>query len=320
MQLLRFFVHRGFHAIKAVTTSPIFNVAMFSAFWALQLFSAKLGFLAGVKVLPFQIIAILTALGCLLVLIFPRSGAKFSALFKERPKLFWQLFFANGIQAGLGTLLSMIGIALTAAINAGFLVKLATVTTILFAWLILNERISRLKIGALISMLGGAYLLTTKGQALLPKVGDACILGACVCWSLGNILVKKTLSTGSVAADAITLQKPLAGLLVFLSVLGASLVKPDWFEILGGFNLEMRLLPYALISGLCLGITWIYLYRTLEVSSASYMTLMSMMTPVIISLLAILFLDERLIPIQITGAGIIVFSGILVAASDIVHP
>ena len=259
-----------------------------------------------------------------MVLILPRAGKYFKTLYKERPKLFWQLFLANGIQAGLGTFLSMIGIAMTEAINAGFLVKLATVTTIFFAWIILHERISLLKIGAVVSMLSGAYLLTTKGQALLPNIGDAYILGACVCWSLGNILVKKTLLTGSVVADVITLQKPLAGLLVFLSLLGVSLLKPDWFgglvQILGGIRLNIHLLPYALTSGLRLGITWIYLYRTLEASSASYMTLMSMMTPVIVSLLAILFLGERLVLPQIIGAGIILISGILVAASDIVHP
>ena len=151
---------------------------MFSAFWAFQIFVAKLGFIAGAMVLPFQVVMVVTAMVTLAVLILPRSGPALGKLFKHHPDIFWRIFLANGIQAGLGTCLSIIGIALTDAINAGFLVKLATVTTILFAWLILKENLSGLKIAVVFVMLFGAYLLTTKGQSLLPRVGDLFILAS----------------------------------------------------------------------------------------------------------------------------------------------
>jgi drug/metabolite transporter (DMT)-like permease len=195
---------------------------MFSAFWALQIFIAKLGFIAGAIVLPFQIVLVTSAMVTLAFLILPRSGSELVNLYKHRPGIFWKLFLANAIQAGLGTSLSIIGIALTDAINAGFLVKIATVTTILFAWLILKENLSRRKVFIVIAMLLGAYLLTTAGQRILPRVGDLFILAACVCWSLGNVLVRKILKTHTVRADVVTMQYPISCLPVFAWVIGLS--------------------------------------------------------------------------------------------------
>ncbi len=308
---------------NSLITSPLFNVLMFSAFWAVQIFVAKLGFLAGAMILPFQIVLILTATATLALLLLPKSGQKLGQLFKYRPDLFWKLFLANGIQAGLGTSLSIVGIALTDAINAGFLVKLATVTTIFFAWILLKEKLSGLKVAVVIMMLLGAYLLTTKGQSILPRVGDFFIIGACVCWSLGNVMVRKFMKSQTVNADVVTMQKPVAGLPVFLTLIAVSVFFPDLLgnldELLKCCSFPPIFIPYAIGSGICLAMAWIYLYRTLHIATASYMTLMSMVTPIIVSALALIFLDERLILIQIVGAGLIVLSGMAIYFSDIAY-
>jgi uncharacterized membrane protein len=64
---------------------------------------------------------------------------------------------------------------------------------------------------------------------------------------------------------------------------------------------------------------WIFVYRTLKVSTASYLTMMSMLTPVIVSLLAIVFLGESLVWIQVIGAGLIILSGIVTFFSDMAY-
>jgi drug/metabolite transporter (DMT)-like permease len=64
---------------------------------------------------------------------------------------------------------------------------------------------------------------------------------------------------------------------------------------------------------------WIYLYRTLDVATASYMTLMSMATPIIVSALALAILDERLVWVQIVGGGMIILSGVAIYFSDIAY-
>jgi drug/metabolite transporter (DMT)-like permease len=304
-----------------IKKTSLYNVLMFSGFWAMQIFITKLGFNSGAQVLSFQLLSILIAMVILVILILPKYGTEIEFFVRKQPRLFWKLFFANGIQSGLGTCLSIIGISLTSAINAGFLVKLATVSTILFAWIILKERLTLIKVLMISTMLSGAYLLTTKGEVLLPRIGDFFILSACVCWSIGNVLVRKYLKTQPVRVDLITLQKPFAGLPVILVLVGISVLNPDIFGELKGVmsccNLPLSALPFTIGNGFFLAMTWIYLNNTLEVSSASYMTMMSMITPVIVSLLAMIFLGETLIWIQILGAGLIIMSGVVTYFSGI---
>ena len=323
MQSIQAFISKESSAIKASSASPLFNVLMFSAFWALQIFAAKLGFLSGAEALSFQALSMLSVMFVLASFLLPKVGGELVDLYKYQPALFWKLFFANGIQAGLGTCLSLIGIALTEAINAGFLVKLATVTTTLFAWIILHERLTPLKFATVCVMLSGAYLLTTRGQAILPQVGDLFILGACFCWSLGNVLVRKFLKSQAVKADAVTLQKPIAGLPVLLVLLGASAYLTAAYaklpSVLTCCDFSPRYWPYALGSGFSLALAWIYLNRTLKVATASYMTLMSMVTPVIVGLLALVFLGESLVWVQVVGAGMILTSGVVIYFSDIAY-
>lgn len=294
---------------------------MFSAFWAFQIFVAKLGFNAGALVFPFQIVSILVAAVFLTLLLLPSIAFDFRNLITHNPKTFWMLFLANSIQAGLGTCLSIIGIALTSAINAGFLVKLSTVTTVFFAWIFLKEALTVVKLTIVAVMIFGAYLLTTKGQALLPSQGDLFILGACVCWSLGNVMVRQILKSQSVKADVVTLQKPLAGLPIFLGLAGLSLFAPALFAGLDGAlkccNISVMHVPYAIGNGISLAVAWIFLFRTLRIATASYMTLMSMSTPIMVSGLAVIFLGENLAGVQLLGGGLIILSGVAIYFSDI---
>jgi len=301
--------------------SPFFNIMMFSAFWALQLFVTKLALNAGAQVLSYQLLSLLAALVILSILLLPKYGGEFRNLFNEKPGLFWRLFFANGVQSGLGTCLSIIGISLTSAINAGFLVKLSTVTTILFAWLILKERLTVIKVLMVFSMLTGAYLLTTKGQMLLPRIGDLFILGACVCWSLGNVLIRKYLKSQPVKVEVVTFQKSLAGLPFVLILVGLALWTPGIFgslnQVLSCCKSSSAVFPYIIGNGILLSFTWTYLNNTLKISSASYMTMMSMVTPVFVSILAMIFLGERMVWIQVIGAGMIILSGVITYFSGI---
>jgi transporter family protein len=119
------------------------------------------------------------------------------------------------------------------------------------------------------------------------------------------------------------MQKPLASLPVFFALIAISVFFP---EMLGNLHTTLACCSfdssftlYAIASGIALAMAWIYLYRTLHLATASYMTLMSMVTPIIVSVLAILFLGEKLILIQIIGAGMIVLSGVVIYLSDIAY-
>ena len=72
-----------FKVAEITTSSPLFNVLIFSACWALQIFFAKLGFMAGARVLPFQALASGAALGIFGVVLLPKVGADLTRLFKH---------------------------------------------------------------------------------------------------------------------------------------------------------------------------------------------------------------------------------------------
>ena len=309
--------------VKNSSSSPAFNVLMFSTFWALQIFFAKLGFNAGALVLPFQLLINIIAFFILVILILPRVKDQFKQLFKNQKPLFWKLYLANGIQAGLGTSLAMVGIALTDAVNAGFLVKFTAVTTIFFAWIMLKERLTPLKIVTVILMLIGVYLLTTKGQALVPKPGDIFLIAACFCWSLGSVLIRKFLKDQRLDPDVVTMQKPLASIPILLVLVGIAMAinttigfADDLFNCCSVNSVDFI---YGLLTGFCLAMAWIFVYRALKVSTASYLTLMSMLTPVIVAVLAILFLGESLVWVQAIGTGLILISGIVIYYSDMAY-
>jgi drug/metabolite transporter (DMT)-like permease len=309
--------------IKSTSSSPAINVLMFSIFWALQIFFAKMGFNAGALVLPFQLLITIIAFVVLVVLILPKVKDQFSDLYKNQKPLFWKLYLANGIQAGLGTSLAMVGIALTDAVNAGFLVKFTTVTTIFFAWIMLKEKLTALKIVTVILMLFGVYLLTTEGQAIIPRPGDIILIAACVCWSSGSVLVRKFLKDQPLNPDVVTMQKPMASLPILLILIGFALAYTSLAGIQDNFlsccTVNSMDLIYGLLTGISLAMAWIFVYRTLKVATASYLTLMSMLTPVIVSILAILFLGETLVWVQVIGAGLILISGIVIYFSDMAY-
>lgn len=65
------------------------------------------------------------------------------------------------------------------------------------------------------------------------------------------------------------------------------------------------------------GLLSIFLNRTLKVATASYMTMMSMMTSVFVALLAVLVLKEQITFAQIFGGILTIIAGIITHYSEI---
>lgn len=293
----------------------LINVTLFSTFWALQIFVSKLGFNAGAKAVPFTLQSAFVALIVLAIIVLPKN---LKHLLKIPKKVFLGLLLANAIHFGLGGFFSNSGVALTSAVNAGFLVKFALVTTILLAWIFLKEKMTVTKmISASIMILGG-YLLSTKGQSLVPQVGDILIVLACLAWSIGNILVRKAIKDSNISGDIVSFLRPVAGIPVFLTFILLSPLYP--LQIRSVFTadyLNLSFFPYILGSGIFTALLWIFLNRTLKVATASYMTMMSMMTSILVAILAISFLKEQITSAQIIGGILTIAAGIVIHYSDI---
>lgn len=295
--------------MKRIENSPFWNVFLFSLFWALQIFVAKLGFMHGAKPVTMVFQSAVVALVVLSVYVLPKHIKSLKDLSKQ---VLIGLLIANAIHFGLGGFFSNFGNALTSAVNAGFLVKFALVTTTILAWIFLKEKMTWVKFIAVMIMLFGNFLISTKGQTLIPQVGDLLIIGACFCWSVGNIMIKNTLKNHNVNSDVITFLRPVAGIPVLLIFLLLTPLYPGPVQKMFMVNLfDTQYLIYAIGSGVFTALLWIYLNRTLKVASASYMTMMSMMTSVFVAALALAFLKETMTASQLIGAVLTISAGVV---------
>jgi len=294
--------------IVNISHLPIFNISLFSLFWALQIFVSKLAFNAGANPVSFTIQAGIVAFFILAIYILPRRIHEL----RDIPKgIIAGLLLANAIHFGLGIFFCNAGTALTSAINAGFLVKIGLVTTTLLALIILHEKMTLSKMMAILAMLMGSFFMSTKGNLIVPQFGDVLIILACLCWSTANVLVRKILKNSTVSDEIVTLLRPVAGLPLLVAFVFLAPLYPEPIRKVFEINILEISFPFLVaVNGLFLALMFLYLNRTLKIASASYMTMMSMITPVIVTILAFAFLKETMEWIQVVGAILIISSGV----------
>jgi len=271
-------------------------VLIFSLLWALSIFFNKVAINNGVRAFPFTIqTTILSLIILFLYCLFFRRAS----LFKTKMSNFIDLIII-GFIVGIAYITSFYGLKLSTAINYGFLIKSSLIFTILLAYIFLGEKLKKGKIILLITFALGIYLLSTGGKTLIPGIGDLLIVSTAFCYSLALIITKPL--TKKIHSNIISLGRIGFALLVLLAAV--IIFKIDFLKIVS--------LPYIIIVGTIGAIEIIFLNKTIQVSSASYLTMMSMVVPVITFFLGVVFLQENLNLAQILGAFLIITSGIFV--------
>ncbi len=277
-------------------------------FWAVQIFVAKLGLNAGAGPVLFNFQSYLFAL--IFLSIYGLFAGTWQDLRVLSKKALIALILANAIVTLFGGVLFNAGAKLTTAINIGFLSQFTVVATILLAWFILKEKIDWSKGITVLMILTGTFLLTTEGKLISPHIGDIFLLISCVAWATSNVLIRKSLKNTTVPSDVASLLKPIVGLPILLFVMAFSGIYPEPLKTFFDVNLlQTNYVWYAVSNGVLLTLLWIFINRSLKVASASYSSIFASMTPVLVAILAIVFLRESMSGIQIVGALIIVVSG-----------
>jgi drug/metabolite transporter (DMT)-like permease len=295
--------------VSNLNKSPLCNVSLFSIFWALQILTSKLAYAAGAKLVPFVVQTFTITFIVLTIYVLPRE---YKDLKNLSPRIWLGLLIAGGIHMGIGSALSYMGIALTSAINAGALGQFGTVTTPVLAWFILKEKFTLAKTVSIITIILGVFLLVTKGQLVIPHIGDILLLLSCIAWSLGNVLVKRIVKSTSVSENIAAFMRPAAGLpLLIFFILLTPLYPPPVKAIFSENYFDFHYLGFVILNGILTAICFICLIKTLKVASASYMSMMSATTPILVTLLAVIFLKEKLYLVQIIGITLIIASGTL---------
>ncbi|MEM9510297.1 MAG: EamA family transporter [Cyanobacteria bacterium P01_E01_bin.35] len=211
----------------------------------------------------------------------------------------WRILVLGGLNIGLFQALLFVaayrlpgGVAATAG-------SIQPLLVVFFAWVILNDKPSKLAILAAIMGFIGVGMLVLSPAAELDAVGIIAALGGAGTMGLGTVLVK--------------LWKPPVSFIVFTA----------WQLTIGG----LILLPIALITeGAFAEITrtnlWGFIYlgligtglayalwfrgiRKLSATAAAYLGLLS---PVVASLIGYFFLQETFTPIQLLGIVVVLIA------------
>ena len=211
----------------------------------------------------------------------------------------WRIFVLGGLNIGLFQALLFVaayrlpgGVAATAG-------AIQPLIVVFFAWQILNNQPSKMSIAAAIAGFIGVGLLVLNPAARLDPIGIAAAIAGAGAMGLGTVLVKRW--KPPVSLIVFTAWQLTVGGLILLPV--ASITEGSFDEIsytnLWGF-IYLGLIGTGLAYGL-----WFRGIRKLSATAVSYLGLLS---PVVATLIGYVFLQETFTPVQWIGIAIVLIA------------
>lgn len=230
-------------------------------------------------------------------------------LFVKRPQIPLRWLLLYGLTISLGQF-AFLFYAMSVGMPAGLaslVLQSQAFFTLLFAALFLGERLRLTNLFGLLVAAAGLLLIGLQGDRLMTMAGFALTIGAASMWALGNIVTRKL---GKVNLVGLVVWGSLVPPLPFLA-LSWLLEGPEVIEAaLRGISLDSILvLIYLAFGATILGYgLW---SRLLSRYPASQVAPFSLLVPVVGLTSSALLLDERLGPLQVLGALLVMF-GLLI--------
>lgn len=231
-------------------------------------------------------------------------GVLLTVWLRQLPKgiWWWRILILGSLNIGIFQALLFIaayrlpgGVAATAGAIQPLLV-------VLFSWIILNEKPSKLSIVAAIAGFVGVGLLVLGPTARLDRVGIVAAIAGAATMGLGTVLVKRW-------------QRPVS-LLVFTAwqlTVGGIVLLPIALAIEGPItHLSMtNLLGFVYLGVVGTGIAYALWFRGIDKLKASAVSSLGLMSPLIATLIGFFFLHQTFTPIQLIGI-VLVLMGVLI--------
>lgn len=214
---------------------------------------------------------------------------------------FWEVVAVGFVGYGVSLSMQFIGTKLSTAANGSLVTSATPSFVLLFAWMLLRERITLRKlIALLLATLGVVAVIDPRGAQLNPElfVGNILLLGAAVTWALYSVLARKvTQSLDVLTFSAIAFA---GGLPVAFPVgvweLNTAGVGEISLGVVGG------VLFLGIISTALAMILWNNAFAILDAGTAS---LTFFAQPVVGTFLGWLFLGEQITPLFLAGGAMI---------------
>ena len=256
---------------------------------------------------PFALVSIRLILGALtlfLVLLvcgFPRISRR----------QVWQVLGVGFVGYGISLSLQFLGTKLSTAANGSLVTSATPAFVLVFAWVLLKERITWLRMmSLLLATLGVVAVIDPRSAQLNPDLfmGNLALIGAALTWALYSVLVRKTTQNLDVLPFS---------LIAFLGGLPITLPAGTWEAVTFGIGeislgVVAGILFLGIISTALAMVLWNTAFAFVDASLAS---LTFFAQPVVGTLLGWLFLGERITPLFLLG-GLLIGLGLVLASRE----
>jgi drug/metabolite transporter (DMT)-like permease len=232
---------------------------------------------------------------------------------RDRPtvtcRLFWRVFGVGVIGYGISLGFQFVGTKLSTAANGALVTSATPAFVLLFAGLILRERITALRLVALaLASLGVLAVIDPRTASLQASLfwGNISLLAAALTWALYSVLVRVV--TRDLDVLTVTLVAFLGGLPVALPAAAWEAATVPFGAITVGVVLGVLFL--GIVSTALAMVMWNTAFAMLDAGLAS---LTFFAQPVVGALLGWALLGEAITPLFIVG-GLLIAAGLLIAS------
>jgi drug/metabolite transporter (DMT)-like permease len=246
---------------------------------------------------PFSLIVTRLVLGILTlaVIVMVRKSWKVSRL------QFWQILGVGLVGYGISLGFQFVGTNLSTAANGSLVTSATPAFVLLFAALLLAEKVTPRRLFALgIATLGVIAVIDPRNAALTPSFfwGNICLVAAALTWALYSVLIRKVTRETDVLTT--TLIAFIGGLPFCLPLGGWEVATHQLGSI--SFGIVGGILFLGIISTALAMYLWNKAFSVLDAGVAS---LTFFAQPVVGTLLSVIFLSEHITPLFVVGGVLI---------------
>ena len=214
-------------------------------------------------------------------------------IYIKKPKLYWNRYFLAGILAySMMVILYVLSMRLTTAANAIFLEFTAPIYVVAFSYFLLNERINRFDIFAMVIIFLGMGLFFMDELSFYGFWGNILALLAGVCLALVTVLIRKEKES---AFEIVFFGNALTTIICLPFIIQgfSSTTQVDWF-IIFGLGIFQLGIPYLLYT------------TALKYVSALDAILVGMLEPVFNPIWVYIFVGEAMGEWAFIGAALVI--------------
>ena len=256
---------------------------------------------------PFTLVSLRLLLGALtLAIVLAVRGFP-----KITRKQFRQAVGVGFVGCGVSLSLQFLGTKLSTAANGSLVTSATPAFVLIFAWILLKEKITSLRlIALLLATLGVVAVIDPRSAQLNPDLfaGNLLLLGAALTWALYSVLVRKATQ----ALDVLPFS-----LIAFLGGLPVSIPAGAWeLKTIGVGEISLGVVEGVLFIGIISTALAMLLWNTaFAYLDANLASLTFFAQPVVGTLLGWLFLGEEITPLFLVG-GMLIGVGLVISSRD----